>query len=52
MYLLYAFLFLIKDIPESMYSSYCTEDVLDSVFVDCRLKAGEYYPDDVETGAD
>lgn len=52
MFLLYAFLFLIKDVPESMYSSYCTEDVLDSVLVDCRHKAREYYPDDIEAGAD
>lgn len=52
MCLLYAFLILLSDIPQSMYVSYCTDEKLDSIYVDCRQKAGEFYPDDIDSGTD
>lgn len=49
--LLFALLIFFSDIPDSLYSSYCTKEVVDSIYTDCRCQASEYYPTDSDAGA-
>ena len=49
--LLFALLIFFSDIPDSLYSSYCTKEAVDSIYADCRCQASGYYPADSDAGA-
>lgn len=50
MSLIFTLLLMIADIPQQMYSSYCNEEVIDSVYSSCRQIAEEDYPADMDAG--
>lgn len=49
---LFTLLILFADFPQEMFSSYCSREVIDSVYADCRNSAVKEYPEDTEAGTD
>ena len=45
-------LLIIADIPQELYTTYCSKDVIDSVYTECRQMAINDYPDNVDAGTD
>ena len=50
MTILLSLVLLLADIPQELYKQYCTEEVVDSVYVACSNLAGIDYKDNVEAG--
>lgn len=52
MALIFTILLTLSDIPQELYSSYCSKDVIDSVYTECHQMAINDYPDNVDAGTD
>ncbi len=48
--MLLTLLLMIADIPQEMFSSFCTQEVVDSVYNECRIEAGSEFGDDASAG--
>lgn len=50
--LVISLLLIIADLPQELYSSYCSKDVIDSVYTECKQMAMNDYPDNVDAGTE